>query len=305
MRRPFKKEGHRSAYIKKQEDVKREERDSQKHQQYIEAINSIANQFAAEQQQDNASDGKRAFREKVTISLLVATVVAAGIGDWFFYGQREEMAKAYEPLKVSSDAAKTSAQAAKDALEKAQRPFLYESMINFRAFKQGDAIWFGAAVQWENSGNTPTTKAEFELTCPSIPGPGISGKFNIVDPYALKKHIATRQGTIRSTFILGPNQKKYGGQCEFPVDDMVAAQSGKRTQYFIGQVKYTDIFGNDHTTRYCEYIYGIEGDVAGGGNTVLVNGPCLRHNCADEQCTKEDQEPELTPERLKELWLMK
>lgn len=111
MRGPFKKKGERPTYKKKQEKANREERDRQKHQQYIEAINSIANQFASEQQQDNTSDAKRAFREKLTIGLLIATVVAAGIGDWFFYGQREEMIRAYGPLKKSAEAAERQATA--------------------------------------------------------------------------------------------------------------------------------------------------------------------------------------------------
>ena len=299
MRGPIKAEGGRPAYIKKQQDAKREERDRQDHQKYVEAINSIANQFAAEQQQDNASDSQRAFREKLTIALLVATVVVAGIGDYFFYGQREEMVKAYEPLRASAKAAEISAQAAKNALEKAQRPFLYEKEINFRAFKKGDAIWWGAAVQWENTGNTPAVKADYELACPSLPS--VPGKYMHSDPYLLKTKIPTRQGIIKTSFLLGPQQKKFGGQCEFTSDEILAVQSLTRTQYFISQVRYIDIFGNSHITRYCEYVYSVEGNVSAGSNLIVANGPCIRHNCADEQCAKEDAEPDLTAQRLREL----
>lgn len=51
----------------------------------VTAINRVADQLKTNEDAQDTSDGKRSFREKVTIILLLATFSAAGYGDWIFY----------------------------------------------------------------------------------------------------------------------------------------------------------------------------------------------------------------------------
>jgi hypothetical protein len=128
MRRPFKHSWNHAANIKKREKSKDEKRESEQHQKYVDSINAITDQLATNQQQNDTNERKRALRDKLTIILVFATVVAAGIGDWFFYGQMQEMQRAYGPIKESADAAKTSADA---ALKQAQES--HEQTVTIRA----------------------------------------------------------------------------------------------------------------------------------------------------------------------------
>jgi hypothetical protein len=250
----------------------------------------------------NKDRPKRDGYDQANIILLFLTFLAASaaaIGVFYqaniFSLQLTEMQKAYGPIKDSAIAATNSANTARDALLKAQRPFVYQKSVWYRAFiKDGKKLWRGI-VEWENSGLTPTKIANFELVCPHLD----IGKGIIADPYALKIIPNSVNNTIRVSAILAPKQTKFGGQCEFAADELLNAQNGTSTQYIIGQVTYTDIFDVTHITRYCEYIYHIGGDVAGFGNIEVSGNSCVRHNCADEECEKEDKEPNLPAEKLK------
>lgn len=98
-------------YIQKRRQREREKRDRQKHEANLATINSIANELAATKKQSQSDDDKRAFREKLTIALLIATVVAAGLGDVFFYGQLREAKKLYGPIAQQASAASQSSNA--------------------------------------------------------------------------------------------------------------------------------------------------------------------------------------------------
>jgi hypothetical protein len=62
------------------------------------AINAVKNQLAAGEQEQNAADKKRRFREWLTIFLLIGTVVAAGLGDAIFYFTMMDTRLANRPL---------------------------------------------------------------------------------------------------------------------------------------------------------------------------------------------------------------
>jgi hypothetical protein len=98
---------------------------------------------------------------------------------------------------------------------------------------------------------------------------------------------------------IGPKQTKFGGNCEFSVEDFKRIQNDQKTQYIIGQASYTDIYGDRHITRYCERIYLIKGNLGTADPKIEVaNVPCIRHNCSDEECGKEDAEPNLSFDQL-------
>jgi hypothetical protein len=62
------------AFVQHQHDTEKAERERQQHAENTAAINAVAAQLATNQDRQNASDSDKAFREKLTIRLLVATV---------------------------------------------------------------------------------------------------------------------------------------------------------------------------------------------------------------------------------------
>ena len=77
--------GGKPAYIQKRDEAARAERKRQEHKESVAAINAVADELAADQQKNDTNESRRGLREKVTIGLLVGTVIAAGLGDWIFY----------------------------------------------------------------------------------------------------------------------------------------------------------------------------------------------------------------------------
>jgi hypothetical protein len=122
--RPYNQQGSKLAYIQRREDAKRKQQESQRHHDSVQitsALNRVADQLLIDEQEEEGRDSRKATREKLTIFLVFATVVAAGIGDVFFYGQMSEMQKAYGPIADQANAAKRAADAATKQSEIATR----------------------------------------------------------------------------------------------------------------------------------------------------------------------------------------
>jgi hypothetical protein len=258
------------------------------------AINSLRQAQETQTSREDANEKTNQTINKITLGLVAATVLFTGLSWWAFHEQISEIKKVYGPIKDQADAAKQSAQTASDALTKAQRSFVFEKDIFYGVItKNGKKIWRGA-FRWQNSGLTPTKNADVSFSCMSV-----QGFPTVVDPYTLVE-VATRSGAswrISQTFP--PKDVRVAGECEFMNGELLKAQRREYTQYSMVQVTYTDIFDISHTTRFCEFAYDVEGDVEGfTGNIVVTGAPCVRYNCADDECKKEDAEPNLPPEKL-------
>lgn len=209
-------------------------------------------------------------------------------------GQLDEMTRVYAPIHQQADAATSAANTARDALTKAQRAFVFQKDIFYGdTTKNGKRIWRGA-FRWENSGLTPTKNADVEFVCAGLPG-----ATSVADPYAMLKLPNIASAIFKTSQTFPPKDPRVAGQCEFFNDELVKSQAHEITLYEIAQITYTDIFDINHVTRFCQYIYSIEGKVAEFGNILVTGTPCIRYNCADEECKKEDAEPNLSDERLK------
>jgi hypothetical protein len=182
-----------------------------------------------------------------------------------------------------------------DTTRASQRGFAYVKGTPWGQFKKGDQLFWRWLIEWENSGNTPIKLVNFALACPAMNIPG--GPY-IADPYTIKRRPNIQKNQTIISVILGPKQSSFGGQCEFPTEQVSKIQSGATTQYIVGEATYTDIFGQKHVTRYCNYVMNVTGDPSATSNIQVSSGPCIRHNCSDEECAKEDAEPNLPPEKL-------
>jgi hypothetical protein len=176
-----------------------------------------------------------------------------------------------------------------------QRGFAYVKSVWWRPYIRNDKLVWWGLLEWENSGNTPIQPVFIELNCPSVEGGGEL----VGDPYAILRLPSVAARTSHISVQIGPKQTKFGGQCEFSVEDFQRIQNKLKTQYVIGQARYVDIYGESHTTRFCERIYLIKGNLSIAETSMEVASiPCVRHNCSDEECAREDAEPNLLPERL-------
>ncbi len=68
------------------------------------ALNELTEHLVRQGDSDRAGEREKGGRDRLTLALVFLTLTATGIGDWFFYGQREEMVRAYEPVVRSSTA---------------------------------------------------------------------------------------------------------------------------------------------------------------------------------------------------------
>jgi hypothetical protein len=177
--RPLKQRGSKLAYVQKREDAKREEQERQRHQDGVliaGALNRVADQLVTDEREDEGRDSRKAFREYLTIALVFGTVVAAGIGDVFFYGQMSEMQKAYGPIADQANAAKRAADAATKQSEIATR----QAENSDKALFQSQRAWVGpsnasfsaepkteepieVAIQYQNSGREPALNFSYNI----------------------------------------------------------------------------------------------------------------------------------------------
>src|ERR1700730_11057249 len=98
---PIKKQRGDPAYIQKYQNAERKKWERQQHEDNVEkvrALDRVADQLITDEKEEERRDYKKSSRECLTIFLVFATVVAAGIGDVFFYGQMHEMIRAYDPI---------------------------------------------------------------------------------------------------------------------------------------------------------------------------------------------------------------
>jgi hypothetical protein len=248
------------------------------------AIDSLTNEFKAYEVKQAEAERKKNRRENITIGSLVGTAVVtlalaviAGLQWGTFEKQWQTLEKTDHTVRAG------------------QRGFAYAKSIWWRPITQNEKLVWWGLIEWENSGNTPITPVDLELLCPSLPGGGEL----VADPYALKRVPQIAASSIHITVQIGPKQTKFGGQCTFSVEHFQLVQSRQMTQYVIGQARYVDIYGDAHVTRFCERVYNVKGILGVADPSIEVASiPCVRHNCTDDECTKEDAEANLPPEKL-------
>jgi hypothetical protein len=155
-----------------------------------------------------------------------------------------------------------------------QRAFIFVDTYNWQP--ADDRSGWGVSLFVENSGNTPVKNLNIDLSCPQ-------GREIVDDPLNTPK---LEGPSVHLKRVLGPKQKTTGGTCIF---DMAAMQDFQRKGwllYIVLQAHYEDIFGEKHTTEFCDVIFGLGGNLKTGNSLSSSSTPCRTHNCADEECDK-------------------
>ncbi len=150
------------------------------------------------------------------------------------------------------------------------------------AEKIGNQVVRGFFVPIENSGNSPTKDLVVSLYCPRPTA------FDVIDPITAK---ATP--TVVSPRLLGPKQLQWAGVCNYTASELQSVRGDKLSLFVAFRADYYDIFDAHHVTEFCQTLMNfIEGDfqqLSFIPNSNFV--PCKAHNCADDECKREEKRP--------------
>lgn len=207
---------------------------------------------------------------------------------------------AIETQRLAQEASRANA-ISQQALFGVQRPFMFTHGTTIEDVKvfMGPArerilAGWRAYIKWENSGNTPTKGLTITTHCVLSVNP-------IADPFALliTAPKSTHMSTQSFSTVFGPKQIDVGGQC--PIDLMSVAL-GKLLNfghyYAFGTAYYKDILNGTKTYRtdFCYELTLAGGPLAQEFEGVknpepvhLVSGHCFIHNCADDECERQDK----------------
>jgi hypothetical protein len=282
-------------------------------------IDAVAHAIHAYNQRRDAHERRRSKNEIITIialSLAAAfaflTFIAAGISDWIFRGQLVAMQQANDDNRI--------------ALHSVQRAFITVSNMREEAIQDssGRRIWrYVPAI--ENSGTTPTTRMEVVSITPSNDWMvRLTLKHRAVDKYRNNNvKMSELINSIDMTYdmmgaidpadifswtkteipelaiipsvVLGPKGIIYpfNASSEISIEDARAMQgintppSNRLGKFFYGAIKYTDIFNEDHLTKYCFRIDNYA--IRESGETPFPS-LCAHWNCTDAACDDDKKE---------------
>lgn len=189
----------------------------------------------------------------------------------------------------AANAARRSADIARDALTSAQRAFVIfgKSMQDNAVIVPGPPMQI---TQWEfrprieNSGSTPTRNAQNHANF--LPVANLPNDFQFPD---------AGNEVDNTRFVLGPKESATGALLSVPFQAVNATRTGNGGHiFFWGWARYRDVFRNtpEHISMFCIELLetravDLEHPVA-GANYFMTSQLCGRnHNCSDDECDGE------------------
>jgi hypothetical protein len=211
-----------------------------------------------------------------TLFLVLATIAL------FISGERN-----VDAARDSSKAAKDSADVAREALVSTNRAFISPKFISTLSHRFDDAkdkYWYSIIPIWENSGNTPTRDMTIYVNSYFEPTP-------MPPDFRFPPFIGSKKIPI----FAGPKATFGGSFIGKTGDELAEVKAGTKFFYMWGEARYRDIFVDtpEHITRFA-YQVTVLGDptkAPSPDNVIQMTTTILpRHNCADEECERQDQE---------------
>jgi hypothetical protein len=237
----------------------------------IDLSENLRTQQHAEQIERTTHSDKQLFWARFTFWGLVAYTTITGL--------------MYCANKKAAEAAKQSADTARDALVVSERAFVAFSGLGtpIPYFLSGTvaAGAYTIPIQWTNAGTTATKKGAVYVG-------------HRVSPKPLPDNFDYPSDSPRQPFVIGPKGTAawdYG----VPAAELLAVQSEGKHIYFWGWNTYRDIFPQTpvRLTEFCvDVAYIMQPTVPGQpadakrlGPTILPKySSCPKHNCYDEEC---------------------
>jgi hypothetical protein len=246
-------------------------------QQHAEENKAVKNQSEADKPfwGKATTDPVAAF----TLFLVIFTAILSAVG----VIQLKMLTRAETVAEKTAQAAKDSADIAKQALIAGQRAFI---SVNFRpsaqkSIKDGNIYAYGFTPVWFNAGNTPTRKMENHINI-HVFDKEIAGDWDFPNLWSAKVP-AEKRGPI--PLGVSPKNIVDGQSLAIDVKTIQDVIDGKKFLYFWGSATYNDVFPDTprYVTRFAVQI------VAGGNpqepEHMSFSFPLLgKYNCSDEEC---------------------
>ncbi len=217
------------------------EKEGEKYKQYLVAMNRIADALAGTKIQEQIDDDKRAFREIVTIVLLICTVVFTGAADVIFYYTMKDAREAAVTQHIDTgNALDKAAEANRNAKDTAERQLRAYVFVNSANLQTNGVIW-----DLKNSGQTPA----YRITSRS----GLS-----LREYPLKNSITGPPATNRSVYsCAGESYHGYFDNIPGMTEaDKLAVKERRGAIYLFGEIDYVDIFNVGWCVKFRLIYYG-------------------------------------------------
>ena len=180
---------------------------------------------------------------------------------------------------------------AERALRDGERAFVYPDGV--KEYGESDQttdkitswqFWF----PWRNSGSTAAKRCEAQVNILYFEG-GAESKILGLPPKTIPDWFPFDDSeSSRVAFFLGPQAERRTGPAVVSVERLQSVYAGKARLFFYGWIKYSDVFGGDHESRFCLELNYFTGDPA-DSKTTGGYSHWKTFNCADDECEREDR----------------
>lgn len=166
------------------------------------------------------------------------------------------------------------------------RAFVSPAAINFDGPHSalGNGSDWTTIITWGNTGNTPTRNLQMVINYDGFTDLQKWPKFPTFDKVELRgSFLGPRASTVMTIPV--------------PMNILARVQRKDLYLYIFGRATYQDVINGDtHITRACWELFNVPADISGNTTTQTFLPQCAIHNCADEECAREDREhPEAAP----------
>ena len=164
----------------------------------------------------------------------------------------------------------------REALVSVQRAFVFPKPQPAGAIidSKGDITLLSFAVDWENSGTTPTKDLTINIDSKAFNAQPVGDMF------------LDNKRNLDVPLIIGPKATISSDATRVFGEDLKSVREGKKFLFVWGRAKYRDIFTDTaiHRTRF---VYEVSWNNQAGAFMSMHHS---KFNCADEECNRQEQE---------------
>jgi len=200
----------------------------------------------------------------------------------------DQMKDQYHQIKIIAKQTQIQSQIATESLISVQRAFITvkRDLINTPNYSENGIQAWKIGISLENNGTTPAIRAS-------------QGWGYIVSPNILTEDFHLTPTNILSphTFTIGPKEVLQEPEiASLPVEWLRQVQEHNMHLYIWYFISYNDVFSNTprHVSMFCMHVNDVYGDVTqdkGIKRMVLFYTLTSAHNCTDDSCIKDPDDP--------------
>ena len=237
--------------------------------------------------QPNESTWGWLTHEAVGFFTLWLVIIAGGQLILFFW-QLILIRESLNDTKLAAEAAKASADAARDSVNEAKfsnaardRAYVHFNGCRYISHRSDELspVFWRLRPRWINSGNTPPRNLR------------IYTHYELLEHPLPNDYEFTPEEHQPTSALLAPKAELEGGFRDIDGADLVAVKEGRKFLYVWGDARYRDVFPYtpERVTKFCAFARVVTGDPTAPWHSErnkmeIAFGVYERHNCADEEC---------------------